>query len=29
MICRMEFDMCFGILIFDQSDDFEWAIALA
>ena len=29
MICRMNFDMFFGILILIQSDDFAWAIAFA
>ena len=26
MICRMDFDMFFGILIFEPSEDFAWAI---
>ena len=29
MICRMDLDMSFGILIFSQSEDFAWAIAFA
>ena len=29
MICRMDFDMFFGILFFSQSEDFAWAIAFA
>ena len=29
MICRMDFDMFFGILIFDESQDFAWAISFA
>ena len=29
MICRMNFDMFFGILILGQSEDFAWAIAFA
>ena len=26
MICRIDFDIFFGILIFDPSHDFAWAI---
>ena len=29
MICRMDFDMFFGILFLTQSQDFSWAIAFA
>ena len=29
MICRMNFDMFSGILIFEQKEDFPWAIAFA
>ena len=29
MICRVDFDMFFGILFLSQSDDFAWAIAFA
>ena len=29
MICRIDFDMFFGILILSQSEDFAWAIAFA
>ena len=29
MICRMDFDMFFRILIFEPSMDFAWAIAFA
>ena len=29
MICRMDFDMFFAILILSQSEDFAWAIAFA
>ena len=27
VICRMDFDMFFGVLILSQSEDFAWAIA--
>ena len=29
IICRMDFDMFFGILILSQSEDFAWAIGFA
>ena len=29
MICKVDFDMFFGILIFDLKSDFAWAIAFA
>ena len=29
IICRMNFDMFFGMLILTQNDDFAWAIAFA
>ena len=29
MICRVDFDMFFVILILTQSEDFAWAIAFA
>ena len=29
VICRMDFDMFFGVLILSQSEDFAWAIAFA
>ena len=29
IICRMDFDMFFGILILSQSEDFVWPIAFA
>ena len=29
MICKMDFDVFFGILVFVQSEDVAWAIAFA